>query len=125
MTRKPALLMAFAALALAGSLAAQTREEAKADGKAFAGEAAQKAREAASTPPDETRVPNYDPAAARALEDLADNPDRIEGAARSAAAGHAGYRAMQDSVQKRAAFDPQMIRDVLTRSIAIGENPLV
>ena len=65
MTRKPALLMAFAALALAGSLAAQTREEAKADGKAFAGEAAQKAREAASTPPDETRVPNYDPAAAR------------------------------------------------------------
>lgn len=124
MTRKLALLMAFAALALAGSLAAQTREEAKADGKAFAGEAAQKAREAASTPPDAGIIPNYDPEAARELEDLADVPDRIEGAARSAAGGHAGYRAMQDSVQKRAAFDPQMIRDVLTRSIAIGENPL-
>lgn len=124
MTRKRAFLMALAALALAGSLAAQTREEAKADGKAFAAEAAKKAREAASTPPDASRIPNFDAAGTRALENLADDPDRIEGAARSAASGHAGYRAMQDSVHNRAAFDPQTIRDVLSRSVAIGENPL-
>ena len=124
MTRKSAILIGFAALALASSLAAQTREEAKADGKAFAAEAAKKAREAATTTPDAGRIPNFDPAGARPLEELADDPGRIEGTARSAAAGHTGYRAMQDSVRNRAKFDLQMVRDVLSRSAAIGESPL-
>src|SRR5690606_39238511 len=89
-----------------------------------AAEAAQKARAAATTAPDAGRVPNYDPAGTRALEDLADHPDRIEGAARAAASGHAGYRAMQDSVASRATFEPETIREVLARPDAIGENPL-
>ena len=72
------LLAALVALTSAASLQAQTRDEARVDGKDFASELLGEAREAATTNPDAARVPNFDPQATRDLQDLSSDPDQIE-----------------------------------------------
>ena len=103
---------------------AQTREEARSDGKAFAKTHAEKARAAASTTPDADSVPNFDREAARSLQDLADEPDAIDNAARRAARSHEGLRTLKESVQRRARFAPQDIEAVIRRAGAIRQAPL-
>src|SRR3546814_3283816 len=83
-------LLLLAGVAQAAS--AQTTADAKADGKAFGGSVIDRAKGAATTAPDASRVPGFNPAATQSLEDLADHPDRIEGAARSAATGNTAIR---------------------------------
>lgn len=104
--------------------AAQTTSDAKADGKAFGAAVIGRAKDAATTAPDAARVPGFDPAATQGLEDLASNPDRIEGAARSAATTNPAVRAIEDSMRSRAKFSPQEIESILARSGAISETPL-
>src|SRR3546814_12755372 len=79
------LFPALVALTSAASIHAQTRDEARTDGKDFATELLGEARDAATTNPDAARVPNFDPQATRDLQDLARDPDLIEARARSAA----------------------------------------
>jgi hypothetical protein len=55
---------------------------------------------------------------------LADHPDRIEGAARSAATGNTAIRTIEDSMNNRARFSPQEIKSILARSGEISETPL-
>lgn len=111
-------------LTLASPLAAQTTSDAKADGKAFGSEVIGRAKDAATTAPDAARVPGFDPAATKSLEDLGRNPDRIEGAARSAATNNPAVQAIDDSMRNRAKFSPQEIESILARSGAISETPL-
>ena len=93
---------AFAALLLTASATAQ-QQEAKADGKAFAESLRGEAQQAAQQQPNAATIPNYDRNAVRGLETLAEDPDRIESNAATAASGHQGYRAMRDSLANRAA----------------------
>jgi conjugal transfer mating pair stabilization protein TraN len=118
------LLGVLTASALALPAVAQTREEAKADGKAFATEALGAAREVATTAPDGARIPNFDPTATRDLEQLARDPDQIEARGRSAAPTSPALRAIRDSMASRAQFDPNDIDALLSRSQAINVAPL-
>src|SRR3546814_7458070 len=59
------LFPALVALTSAASIHAQTRDEARTDGKDFATELLGEARDAATTNPDAARVPNFDPQATR------------------------------------------------------------
>ena len=104
--------------------AAQSSSDAKADGKAFGAAVIGRVRDAATTAPDAARVPGFDPAATQGLEDLANNPERIEGAARSAATTNPALRAIEDSLRSRAKFAQQEIESILARSGAISETPL-
>src|SRR3546814_4331765 len=115
-------LLLLAGVAQAAS--AQTTADAKADGKAFGGSVIDRAKGAATTAPDASRVPGFNPAATQSLEDLADHPDRIEGAARSAATGNTAIRTIEDSMDNRARFSPQEIKRILARSGEISETPL-
>lgn len=117
-----AALLLLAGVAQAAS--AQTTADAKADGKAFGGSVIDRAKGAATTAPDASRVPGFNPAATQSLEDLADHPDRIEGAARSAATGNTAIRTIEDSMDNRARFSPQEIKSILARSGEISETPL-
>lgn len=118
------LLGVLTASTLALPVAAQTRDEAKADGKAFATEARGAAREAATTAPDGARIPNFDRTATRDLEQLARNPDQIEARGRSAAPNSPALRAIRDSMASRAQFDPNEVDALLSRSQAINAAPL-
>lgn len=118
------LLGVFTACALALPSVAQTREEAKADGKAFAIEARGAAREAATTAPDGARIPNFDRTATRDLEQLARDPDQIEARGRSAAPTSPALRTIRDSMASRAQFDPNVIDALLSRSMGINAAPL-
>lgn len=118
------LLGVFTASTLALPVAAQTREEAKADGKAFAIEARGAAREAATTAPDGARIPNFDLTATRDLEQLARDPDQIEARGRSTAPTSPALRTIRDSMASRAQFDPNEIDTLLSRSQAINAAPL-
>ena len=117
-------LLAALLAAAAVPAAAQTTTDAKADGKVFGSAIIGRAKDAATTAPDASRVPGFDPAATQDLEDLASNPDRIEGAARSAATNNTAVRAIEDSMRSRAKFSPQEIKSILARSGAISETPL-
>lgn len=103
---------------------AQSREEAKAEGKAFAEDAREKAKAAATSAPDPGTLPNYDPDEARDLQTMADDPARIEAAARSSAPRHQGYRAVKDSLASRARFEPSDIEAVIARAGAVSDTPL-
>ncbi|MDP7324741.1 MAG: conjugal transfer protein TraN [Qipengyuania citrea] len=118
------LLAVFVALTSAASIHAQTRDEARADGKDFATELRGEARDAATTNPDAARVPNFDPQATRDLQDLARDPDQIEARARSVATTSTPMRTIRDSMANRARFEPNEIEDVIARSRAINETPL-
>jgi conjugal transfer mating pair stabilization protein TraN len=117
-------LLAALLVAIVAPAAAQTTTDAKADGKAFGSAIIGRAKDAATTAPDASRVPGFDPAATQGLEDLASNPDRIEGAARSAATNNTAVRTIEDSMRSRAKFSPQEIQSILARSGAISETPL-
>ena len=106
------LLLAVTAISFsAGSpLAAQDREAAKEEGKAFAGEQQKRARTNASTQPDASRIPGYTSNPAEA--GYADNPERIEGDARAVARSHEGMKAIKDSNARRAKFETDEIKAV-------------
>lgn len=97
-------------------------EAAKADGKAFGREQAAAAQGAATTSPDANRIPNFSstPGEARYFDD----PARMEREAASQANGHSGYRAMRDSMDRRARFAPQDLDAVIARSDLINTDPL-
>jgi len=118
------ILAAIITVTSASALHAQTRDEARADGKDFATELLGEAREAATTNPDAARVPNFDPQATRDLQDLARDPDQIEARARSAATTSTPMQTIRDSMDSRAQFDPDEIADMLARSRTINETPL-
>ena len=82
-------LALLALLAVAAPLSAQ-QQDARADGKAFGESLRGEAQAAARSQPDPSTLPNYDRNAVRDLETLADDPDRIESTAASAATGHQG-----------------------------------
>lgn len=81
-------------------------EAAKADGKVFGREQAAAAQGAATTSPDANRIPGFSstPGEARYFDD----PARMEREAASQANGHSGYRAMRDSMDRRARFAPRI-----------------
>jgi conjugal transfer mating pair stabilization protein TraN len=103
-------------------LAAQDREAAKDEGKAFAQEQQARVRANASTQPNAERIPGYTSNPAEAT--YADNPDRIEGDARAAARSHKGLKAIKDSNARRAKFEAEEIKAVTARSKSINEDPL-
>jgi conjugal transfer mating pair stabilization protein TraN len=102
--------------ATAQSNSGQTTADAKADGKAFGNSVIDQVKNAATTAPDASRVPGFNPAGTQSLEDLAAHPDRIEGAARSTATGNTAIRTIEDSMNNRARFSPQEIKSILARS---------
>lgn len=118
------LLTVFTCIALATPSHAQSRNDARNDGKAFGQSQIEKAKTAASTDPDADRIPNYDADGANALSQLADHPERIEAEARSAARAHSGQQLIEDSMQRRARFTPEEIEQVIARAGAINETPL-
>ena len=119
------LLLAVTAISFsAGSpLAAQDREAAKEEGKAFAGEQQKRARTNASTQPDASRIPGYTSNPAEA--GYADNPERIEGDARAVARSHEGMKAIKEwklAGRRGAAFrsHPLPDRPVAIQQLAIA-----
>lgn len=125
MTRTFAAALALlCSAALPAASTAQTTEAAKTDGKQTARDLLESARDAASAPVDANRLPNFEPSAVQGLEDLADDPARIESRSRQAAPGHQGQRTIEESLARRARFSPSDIEDVIARAGAIGEAPL-
>ena len=118
------LFACLLALAMPGSAMSQSTDAARADGKETARELLETARSSASAPVDANRLPNFDPAGVQGLETLADDPDRIESNSRSAAQVHEGYRAMEESLARRARFDPSEIEAVIARAGTINDAPL-
>ena len=129
MTRR--LLINFAALSawLAPAAQAQTApqgptstEAAKAEGKAFGREQAAAAQRAATARPDADRIPNFSSAPAEAR--YFDDPARMERNAASQANANTGYRAMRDSMERRARFTQEDLEAVVARSGQISADPL-
>jgi conjugal transfer mating pair stabilization protein TraN len=116
------MFIAPAAKAQNASPPLSTTEAAKADGKAFGREQAAAAQGAATTRPDASRIPNFssDPGEARYFDD----PARIERDASSQAASHSGYRAVRESMDRRARFAPEDLDAVIARSDLINTDPL-
>ena len=117
-----ALVVTVISFSAGSPLAAQDREAARKEGKAFANQQQGRARANASTQPDAARVPGYTSNPAEA--DYADNPERIEGDARAAARSHEGMKAIKDSNARRAKFEIDEIKAVTARSNSINEDPL-
>ena len=120
MTRFLAALLALM-LALP-ALAQSSTDAARADGKAFAREAARAAQAAATTDPDASRIPNY--SGTPSQSGYFDDPDRMSREAASAATSNEAYRAMRDSMDRRARFDPVDLDAVVARSQVISQDPL-
>jgi len=93
-------------LTLTGPLHAQTTTDAaKADGKAFGRDKAASAQSAATTNPDASRIPNF--GGTPSQSGYFDDPDRMSREAASQATTNTGYKAMRDSMDRRARFAPQ------------------
>ncbi|GGD76901.1 hypothetical protein GCM10010990_28260 [Croceicoccus mobilis] len=116
------LIIASGLGAIDAGMAQTTTDQAKADGKAFAGSIASRAQEAATTTPDPSRIPNYD---ADPIESAyGDDPDSLTSRAASAAPAHTGYRVIRVSMESRSTFDSADIEAVLARSTTISGDPL-
>jgi conjugal transfer mating pair stabilization protein TraN len=100
---------------------AQDTTAARADGKAFAREVAPQAQAAATTAPDATRILNY--TAALPQSEYFDDPERIVADSQAAASVNDGYRTMRSSLDGRARFDPQFIKDATSRATTIAADP--
>jgi conjugal transfer mating pair stabilization protein TraN len=110
-------------LALAGPLHAQTTTDAaKADGKAFGRDKAASAQSAATTNPDASRIPNF--GGTPSQSGYFDDPDRMSREAASQATTNTGYKAMRDSMDRRARFAPQDLDATIARSNVISDDPL-
>jgi conjugal transfer mating pair stabilization protein TraN len=110
-------------LALAGPLHAQTTTDAaKADGKAFGRDKAASAQSAATTNPDASRIPNF--GGTPSQSGYFDDPDRMSREAASQATTNTGYKAMRDSMDRRARFAPQDLDATTARSNVISDDPL-
>ena len=110
-------------LALAGPLYAQTTTDAaKADGKAFGQDKAAAAQSAATTNPDASRIPNF--GGTPSQSGYFDDPDRMSREAASQATTNTGYKAMRDSMDRRARFAPQDLDATIARSNVISDDPL-
>jgi conjugal transfer mating pair stabilization protein TraN len=110
-------------LTLTGPLHAQTTTDAaKADGKAFGRDKAASAQSAATTNPDASRIPNF--GGTPSQSGYFDDPDRMSREAASQATTNTGYKAMRDSMDRRARFAPQDLDATIARSNVISEDPL-
>ena len=110
-------------LALAVPLHAQTTTDAaKADGKAFGRDKAASAQSAATTNPDASRIPNF--GGTPSQSGYFDDPDRMSREAASQAATNTGYKAMRDSMDRRARSAPQDLDAAIARSTVISDDPL-
>ena len=110
-------------LALASPLHAQTTTDAaKADGKAFGRDKAASAQSAATTNPDASRIPNF--GGTPSQSGYFDDPDRMSREAASQATTNTGYKAMRDSMDRRARFAPQDLDATIARSNVISDDPL-
>lgn len=114
----------FFALSLLAVPASAQQQEARSDGKTFGESLRGEAQAASKTQPNASELPNYDREAVRDLERLAENPDQIEGAARTASRNHQGHRLVRDSTANRARFESDDIEAVIARSLAINKTPL-
>lgn len=99
-----------------------TTDAAKADGKAFGRDKAASAQSAATTNPDANRVPNF--GGTPSQSGYFDDPDRMSREAASQATTNTGYKAMRDSMDRRARFAPQDLDATIARSSVISEDPL-
>ncbi len=102
--------------------AQSTTDAARADGKAFARQKASAAQDAASTDPDANRLPNF--GGVPGQSGYFDDPDRMSREAASQATSNTGYRAMRDSMDHRARFDPVDLDATIARSQAVNDDPL-
>jgi len=117
------LILPLLALVMAlPALAQSSTESAKADGKAFAREATKAAQQAASTSPDANRIPNF--TGTPPQSGYFDDPDRMSREAASAATSNEAYRAVRDSMERRARFEPLDLDALVARSQTINEDPL-
>jgi conjugal transfer mating pair stabilization protein TraN len=108
---------------LTGPLHAQTTTDAaKADGKTFGQDKAASAQSAATTNPDASRIPNF--GGTPSQSGYFDDPDRMSREAASQATTNTGYRAMRDSMDRRAQFAPQDLDATIARSNVISDDPL-
>jgi conjugal transfer mating pair stabilization protein TraN len=126
-----ALIVGLAALSIGIAPAAKAQsaasapgatEAAKAEGKAFGRDQAAAAQAAATASPDANRIPGFSgtPGEARYFDD----PARMERDAASQANGHTGYRAVRESMDRRARFAPADLDAVIARSDLINTDPL-
>src|SRR3546814_12109153 len=100
------LFPALVALTSAASIHAQTRDEARTDGKDFATELLGEARDAATTNPAAARVPNFDPQATPDLQDLARDPAPLEAPARPPPPPTTPHRTLPAHTDTRRHFPP-------------------
>lgn len=108
---------------LTGPLHAQTTTDAaKADGKTFGRDKAASAQSAATTNPDANRITNF--GGTPSQSGYFDDPDRMSREAASQATTNTGYRAMRDSMDRRARFAPQDLDATIARSNVISDDPL-
>ena len=105
-----------------GAEAQSPTDAAKAEGKAFGRDKASAAQGAATTAPDESRVPNF--GGVPSQSDYFGDPNRMAREAASQAPSNTGYRAMRDSMDRRARFEPQDLDAAIARSRLIGDDPL-
>ena len=124
MIRQSSIKAALFALAMLAAPASAQQQEARSDGKAFGESLRGEAQVASRSQPTASDLPNYDRQAVRNLEQLADNPDQIEGTARAASRNHQGHRLVRDSMANRARFETDDIEAVIARSLAINKTPL-
>ena len=108
---------------LTGPLHAQTTTDAaKADGKAFGRDKAASAQSAATTNPNANRIPNF--GGTPSQSGYFDDPDRMSREAASQTTTNTGYKAMRDSMDRRARFAPQDLDATIARSNVISDDPL-
>jgi conjugal transfer mating pair stabilization protein TraN len=107
---------------LAHAQAQGTMDAAKADGKAFGKDKAGTAQNAATVQPDASRVPNF--GGVPSQSGYFDDPDRMSREAASQTSTSTGYRAMKDSMDRRARFAPQDLDATIARSKVISDDPL-
>ena len=118
MWMQPVLLFA-ALLPLAAH--AQDTSATRAEGKAFGREVAPQAQAAATTEPDANRIPNF--AAVPPQSSYFDDPEEMAAQSQAAASANVGYQAMRSSLDTRARFDPQFIKDTTSRATEIAADP--
>ena len=114
------MLAGLVALLPLGSQA-QDVSAARAEGKAFGREVAPQAQAAATTEPDANRIPNF----ATTLPQSAyfDGPEAMAAQSQAAANANDGYQTMRSSLDTRARFDPQFVKDTTSRASQIAADP--
>ena len=114
------ILVLCAALLPLGARAQDTTA-ARAEGKAFGREVAPHAQAAATTEPDPSRIPNFTPTPPQSS--YFDDPEAMAMQSQAAANANDGYQTMRSSLDTRARFDPQFVKDTTSRASEIAADP--